>query len=132
MKTLLSLSILGTIFSGYLSATKLLTDTCAFNEGCPYFMGYPACWYGFVLFLSLLILTLVAMFGKSAPKNYIRAVSTVSLVGIVFSGSFVWDEVVKLMSGQSYTLVLPSCVYGLIFYVAIFIFSLRKSTALSR
>lgn len=128
MKTLLTLSILGTVFAGYLSATKLITDTCAFNEGCPYFLGYPACWYGFVLFLSLLILTLVAMFGKGASKNYIRAISVVSLIGIIFSGSFVLEEVTKWLSGQNYVLLLPSCVYGLIFYIAIFVLSLKKRT----
>ncbi|MFA6050832.1 MAG: hypothetical protein WC761_06615 [Candidatus Paceibacterota bacterium] len=127
MKTLLILSAAGTLFSGYLSATKLLTDTCAFNEGCPYFLGYPACWYGFVMFTSILVLTLLAMYSKGQTKNYIKTITVISIVGIIFSGSFVLDEVTKWLSGQTYELLLPSCVYGLIFYATILVVSLKLS-----
>lgn len=41
-KTILILEIADTLFAGYLSAVKLISHTCAFNESCPYFLEYPA------------------------------------------------------------------------------------------
>ncbi len=58
--TLLGLALLGFLFSGYYAATKFFTDTCAFGETCPYFLGYPACYYGFGMFTVLFVTSLVA------------------------------------------------------------------------
>ena len=44
LRITLGLASGGTAFSGYLSAVRLLTGSCAFNESCPFFLGYPACW----------------------------------------------------------------------------------------
>ena len=48
-----SLGLAGILFSGYLSAIKFFSATCAFNEPCPYFLGYPACYFGFGMFLII-------------------------------------------------------------------------------
>ena len=61
-KAALLLTLAGVLFSGYLSGVKFISDTCAFNEGCPYFLGYPACYYGFLMFSIMFIATLVAKF----------------------------------------------------------------------
>jgi hypothetical protein len=54
---LLALASAGLLFSGYLSAVNLFSGTCAFNETCPYFLGYPACWYGFAMYLIIFLVT---------------------------------------------------------------------------
>jgi len=117
----------GLIFSGYLSATKLFTGTCAFNESCPYFLGYPACWYGFAMYLFMFIATLLGLVRKLPVATVLKTDGAVSLIGIIFTGSFVVQEI--LQSRLTGALGLSTCAYGLIFYVAIFavsIIGLRK------
>jgi len=127
MKKLLRAALLlssgGVLFAGYLSGAKLFTGTCAFNEPCPYFLGYPACWYGFGMFLTLFIVSLLANLGKMAVTGAGKWLAWVSGIGIVFAGSFVVEEVYGWISVgrfQGYGLGLPTCVYGLVFYIVIF------------
>lgn len=124
---LISLSAAGLLFSGYLSAVKLFTNTCALGESCPLFLGLPACWYGFALYLVLFIASVAAL--SAVRKGEFRRARTgvtvvfdTAFLGIIFAGSFVVGEIrVWLDTGIwiRYTLGLPSCAYGLIFYVAI-------------
>ncbi len=126
-KTIAYLALAGTLFAGYLSFMKLLTSTCAFNESCPYFLGYPACWYGFGMFLLMLILSISGLYKKNKRETLRRSIIVVSFVGILFAGRLVIPEVKLLLSDEapSYGMILPSCAYGLIFYIIIFIISLR-------
>lgn len=112
----------GLLFSGYLSAVKLLSGSCAFNESCPYFLGYPACWYGFAMYLVMFVTTGLGLFGKIGDKNIFTTDGIVSTLGILFAGSFVVQEIER--SSITGTLGFSTCVYGLVFYVAIFIVSL--------
>ncbi|KKW46671.1 MAG: hypothetical protein UY96_C0002G0011 [Parcubacteria group bacterium GW2011_GWB1_56_8] len=120
------LTLAGVLFSGYLSAVKLATGTCAFNESCPYFLGYPACWYGFVMFLAMFFLVLAARYRGLASRASAQWIAWISTAGILFAGQFVWRELVLWLSSGNpdYGLVFPTCVYGLVFYLAIFILSL--------
>jgi hypothetical protein len=121
------LSLAGVLFSGYLSAIKLFSNTCALNEPCPYFWGYPACWYGFGMFLVLFICSIIVWAKPKAHwANLLRDI--IAACGIVFAGYFTLPEISKLLDGGSwYTLGLPTCAYGLIFYILIFIFSIKKA-----
>jgi hypothetical protein len=118
------LSSAGLLFSGYLSAVKLVSGTCAFNESCPYFLGYPACWYGFAMYLVMFITTGLAILGKVEIPPAIKTDIVVSLLGILFAGQFVVQEIASTQ--VTGTLGLSTCAYGLIFYVAIFITSLAS------
>jgi hypothetical protein len=122
MKWAALLAAAGTAFAGYLGGVKLFTDTCAFNEPCPYFLGYPACWYGFALFLALLIVAVMALRGRLAEPKAWRWLTGVAALGTVFAGRYVVEEVVGWLTVgrfQGYGLGLPTCVYGLVFYVLI-------------
>ncbi|MGH7249652.1 MAG: hypothetical protein ACREGC_01640 [Minisyncoccia bacterium] len=123
-KVMFWLSLAGVLFSGYLSAIKIFTSTCAFNEPCPYFLGYPSCWYGFGMFL-VIFLTATFGFKSPSPKSAPKIISAVSLLGILFAGYFTIPEIGKLIYGMKtgYSLGLPTCAYGLIFYIIIFILS---------
>jgi uncharacterized membrane protein len=68
LKWTLLLTVAGTAFSGYLSLTKLLTGTCALNEACPYFLGYPACIYGFGMFSTMLVITIIGLAINTVKK----------------------------------------------------------------
>jgi hypothetical protein len=120
------LGLAGLLFSGYLSAIKLFTSTCAFNEPCPYFLGYPACWFGFGMFLIIFSFALLGLLKVIFEKVMSKIITLVSALGILFAGYFTIPEIGKLLSGAQtgYSLGLPTCAYGLIFYILIFIFSL--------
>ena len=121
------LALSGTVFAGYLSAVRLLTKQCALDRPCPYFLGFPACWVGFALFLFLLGAVALTRMGyltvMAAP-----VMAGFSLIGIVFSGYFTLKEVfVWVRSTEpSKKLVLPSCAYGLVFFIVIFILSVYQ------
>ena len=116
------LALAGLLFSGYLSAVKLFSGTCAFNESCPYFLGYPACWYGFAMYLFMFILTALGLAQKISSTATLKADGVASFIGIVFAGSLVVQEISTAQFTG--TLGLSTCAYGLIFYIAIFITAL--------
>ena len=116
------LSLGGALFAGYLSLVKFVTQRCAFSEPCPTFLGYPACWFGFALFSTLFVVATFARFGELPPQIAIRLLQGVSLLGILFAGYYTFLEVAAwLATGIARSaLVLPTCAYGLIFYLLIF------------
>jgi len=125
-KAMILLGLAGLLFSGYLSAFRLITSVCALSEPCPYFLGYPACWYGFGMFFLLFASALVGFFRASAEKSAVYVQVLISGLGILFAGYFTVPEISNLLSGTSaYSLGLPTCAYGLIFYVIIFVLAFR-------
>jgi len=128
IKTVLVLSICGTLFAGYLSALKFLTETCPFNESCPFFLGYPACYYGLVMFFSMFIISFWGILKKIEILKAKFAIKIISFLGILFAGYFTIGEISRYFSPtyQKPTLFLPTCAYGLIFYIAIWVISLIK------
>ena len=119
--TLLILATAGLAFSGYLSAVKLFTGACALSEPCPYFLGYPACWYGFAMYLVMFIVTAFAAIGPLRASAAFMTDLFVSAIGIDFAGNFALGEF--LNGSVTGKLGLSTCVYGLIFFVAIFVIS---------
>lgn len=127
-KTMVGLTFAGVLFSGYLSAVKLFSGTCAFNEGCPYFLGYPACLYGFAMFLIMFVASIVGLRKSVHTDSLVKVLRYVSLLGIVFAGRFVVLELVQLIryGNPHYKLLLPTCAYGLVFYIIIFLLTFRR------
>jgi len=64
LKTILVISVLGLLFSGYLSYAELIKGTCTIG-GCSYVLGFPACVYGFVMYLIVLIISILGLRKKS-------------------------------------------------------------------
>ncbi|MFH1201139.1 MAG: hypothetical protein V1484_02330 [bacterium] len=130
VKTMFFLGLAGILFSGYLSATKFFTSTCAFNEPCPYFLEYPACYFGFGMFLIIFSSAWLGLLKNISEKVMSRIITVVSGIGILFAGYFTIPEIGKLLSGArtGYSLGLPTCAYGLIFYIIIFILSVWHLT----
>lgn len=136
---LYTLSLAGFLFSGYLSSIKFFTNTCAFGETCPAFFGKPACYFGFALFLILFALSASIIFRKSANqapnsgKGITNSIIFVSALGIIFAGNFVYQEFARFAtSGFAWSaLGLPTCAYGLIFYMLVLVFALRYKKSLA-
>lgn len=116
----------GVLFSGYLSAVKFFSDNCAFGESCPYFMGYPACYYGFVMFVAMLIAAVHRNMGAVNYNSSTRLIGALALLGLLFSGYFVVDELPRLAEEgfRAYVLGLPTCALGFIAYLFIGLFSI--------
>lgn len=125
--TIYTLSLLGTIFSGFLSGVKFFTNTCALGETCPLFFGKPACYFGFGMFLILFILSNVLVFRKTGQEKTSLSILLVSILGMIFAGRFVVNEFVQWsQTGFEWSaLGLPTCAYGLIFYMLVSVFVLR-------
>lgn len=114
------LSLFGVLFSGYLSFSKIFLGSCPLNEGCPVFLGYPACYFGFGFFLALLILSLLK------KLEWLRLTSTLAIVFAIYS-TYIDLAFPNCPSGVcQYSLLLPTCIYGLAIYLGIFIFSLPR------
>lgn len=122
-KVIFYLSLAGVLFAGYLSSVKFFSKSCAFGESCPYFLGYPACYYGLVMFLLITAMPILWHFKKIKEKTADISVLVVSFLGILFAGYFTLQEIPILFSKglSAYLLGLPTCAMGLIFYIAIFI-----------
>src|SRR3989344_9193386 len=118
---LLVLSIAGLLFSGYLSGVKLFTSTCAFNEACPYFLGYPACYFGFVMFLLLTLFSFKLVADKAEHLEGLLGIKILSVLGILFAGYFTFLEIPVLLKDGlgAYIFGLPTCTLGFLFYLAI-------------
>ncbi len=127
IKWAFGLTLAGSLFAGYMSAVKLFSETCAFNETCPYFFGYPACWIGFGMFFIMFLTTIFGLAKKLSDCTVKKILSFISLLGIIFAGRFVVDEFnLWLEQGSlNYSLILPTCAYGLIFYIIIFVISIN-------
>lgn len=125
-KSILALGLSGLVFAGYLSAVKLFTDTCALDETCPYFLGYPVCYYGLVMYLCITALAILLVLGKWNERKAIDSILVVSFLGIIFAGYFTANELPTLFAEglSAYVLGLPTCALGLIFYIIIFILTL--------
>jgi len=128
IRTIFVFSIIGTLFAGYLTFTKLLLGVCPLKEPCPVIFGQPACVYGLVLYLVLLLSSSVILLkdSKKKLKCWNNIIFWVSLAGILFALYSTYLEVfaIHCPGGCSYSLLLPTCIYGLTMYIVIFIFSI--------
>lgn len=117
---ILVLSILGTLFAGYLSFEKFFSNVCVLSEGCSELFGIPTCLYGFVLFFILTMLSLVSFLSDS---KFSKGINLIAIIGFLFSLYFSVYELffapINILNGANYSLILPSCVYGMILYIVI-------------
>ncbi len=116
-KILLGLSVAGLLFSGYVSALKLFSHTCAFGSSCPYFLGYPACYFGFVLFL---VLTFFAVEILRERDEYIAWEFRIGLLALAYALYILYLEWPLWKAGIAGSLFgLPTCVWGFLFFAGI-------------
>jgi uncharacterized membrane protein len=123
--TILGFSLAGLLFAGYLGGHKLFSGTCAFNESCPIFLGYPACYFGFAMYLILTIASVALIRSQGTSRGALRTLIGVSLFGVWFAGRFTLAELPVFFERgfSAYLFGLPTCALGLIFYTLIFILS---------
>lgn len=126
-KLMLGLGLAGTLFAGYLSGVKIFSKTCAFGETCPIFLGFPSCYYGFAMFFAMFAIALAAVIQKREDKWPAKTILKISILGTLFAGYFTVAELPAIFSGNAgYSLGLPTCAYGLVFYIAMLVISARQ------
>jgi len=106
----------GAAFSGYLSAVKLWSGVCAFNEPCPMFLGQPACFTGFAIFATMLLLSAGALLARTTATWPVVANGLIAALGVVYAGTLTITEVVAHAGVPVYGMGLPTCAYGLVFF----------------
>lgn len=121
MTLLLTLSLAGLAFAGYMSCIRLLTHTCALGEKCPTCFGYPACYFGFGMYLLMVLALFAALRDMLDMPTAVLAVRYIASAGILFSGYFTLGEIGTLFTRglHAFVLGLPTCAWGLLFYIAI-------------
>lgn len=63
LKIITGISILGMLFSGYLSYGELARQTCSLG-GCSNIVGVPVCILGFLIYLITFIIAISGLFSK--------------------------------------------------------------------
>jgi len=121
LKTALIFSIIGVLFSGYLTISKIVLGVCPLKESCPFLFNYPVCLYGLILFTTLLLAIITLTYIDANDKLANKILKYTAIVGILFSGYYVYQEVFVLTcpGGCVYSLGIPTCIYGLIMYLVI-------------
>lgn len=73
------------------------------------------------MYFLMTIFTVLGLFGKISLRKTIFADLFVSLAGFLFAGNFVMQEILesKIIGSLGFS----TCVYGLLFYIAIIIIS---------
>lgn len=133
----IAFALLGVLLSGYLSYWNLFGPSCHAGPlnwlvscGGPrkvLIFGQPTCIYGFGMFLTVLILSFVAL-AKRPSKGLATALIALGIAGSLFSGGLTVYEIWVLK--LTFT-GLPACVYGLLFYVGILSTSIFAYRSLS-
>jgi len=57
LNAIMWISIIGILFSGYLTFTELTAQICAVG-GCKFILGLPTCAYGLMMYLAVFVITL--------------------------------------------------------------------------
>jgi hypothetical protein len=123
-KSIFWISIVGTLFAGYLTFSKLFTGTCALDSSCPYFLGLPACIYGLVMYLIIFTASSLLLFKEYKEELMRKVILGVSGLGILFSLFFSYQDL--MCKACTFSLILPTCVYGLFMYIAVFVLAIKK------
>lgn len=63
LKVIYWLSLLGILFSGYLSYSEIVNGICVLGS-CSIVAGLPACVYGFVMFVVIFVISVLGIRAK--------------------------------------------------------------------
>ena len=115
----------GTLFAGYMSWVRASTGICVFEEACPFFLGQPACYTGLALFATALVVSLSALAFAVEAVWPVAANLAVAVGGTLLSSTLTRDEIV---GHGHYALGLPTCAWGLLFFVGLLVWSIAEAT----
>jgi uncharacterized membrane protein len=121
IKTSLVFSIIGVLFSGYLTFTKLVLGVCPLRESCPFLWSYPVCLYGLIMFFTALVASIALLCVHANDRFAFEVLRIISAVGVLFSLYYVYQEifVIKCVGGCVYSLGIPTCIYGFFMFLVI-------------
>ena len=115
----------GTLFAAYLSWVRASSGVCAFDESCPFFLGRPACYTGLALFATALVVSAAALANQVETAWPVAANLAVAVAGTLFASTLTRDE---LTAPTGYRLGMPTCAWGLLFFVALLVWSIAEAS----
>lgn len=65
LKIIILLALAGVLFSGYLSYSEIVKQTCGLGDTCSAVFTIPACVYGFFMYLLVLIFSWIGFKAKN-------------------------------------------------------------------
>jgi len=77
------------------------------------------------MYLTILISSLLVILKKYDKIKLMKIIKGVSLFGIFFSLFYSYQDLFNC-PGCSFSLGLPTCVYGLFMYIAVFVIAMKK------
>lgn len=118
-KAIAVFALVGTLFSGYLTAYTFLSG----RPGCEvFYFGLPSCVYGFVVYLLIFIFSSLLYMATRRMKAATMIV--LSLFGMAFAAYLTYT----VMSNTSCTTLdifgQPPCVYGLAMFLLILVIAI--------
>lgn len=128
-RTNLLLAFGGVLLAGYMTVTRMISNECAFGESCPMFFGIPACLPGLVMFAIILLIVFVGHAHHKQNRQPRVAIGFLSMLGVVFSAYYTIIEIPMISAGAAaggYQLGLPTCLYGLLIFIGIFVTTLAS------
>src|SRR3989338_4583799 len=121
LKIILFFSIVGLLFSGYLSYYNVFVGGCSktiISCGGPdqvLIFSLPTCVYGFFMYLAVLGFSLVGLISEN-KRNFLKIIFCFGLFGTAFAGFLSFYEIYVL--DINFTGI-PACVVGLGIYAVI-------------
>jgi hypothetical protein len=101
----------------------MLSGVCAFEETCPFFLGYPACYTGFALFLSVLMSSGTALLVGATGRWPLVANCALSAAGCALAAKMTVAEVANPLAWHS-PMGMPTCAYGFVFFAAVLLLTI--------
>ncbi len=75
LKAIAVVSLIGVLFSGYMAYTEMAFTACP-ASGCSAIAGIPACVYGLVMYLIVLIISILGLRNSGIGKAPVSAPTT--------------------------------------------------------
>ena len=131
-KTLFYLGLTGAVFSGVLGLRQLAGQTCTLSTSCALLLGYPACLFGLVVYVLLMIVGWFGLVQGLQASSLRRAALVFSGMGMLLAGWFAVTEMWNYLTGGFlYDINPPIHMYGLALFFVIFVISVRQPVELS-
>ncbi len=121
LATIIILSIIGILFSGYLT---YYTFTTGFGACELFFFGMPSCFYGLIVYVLIFIFSMLLIRAGLKNKKSIL-LAALSLFGVAFAATLTAYIISKGPTCASLSFFgVPPCLLGLVMFAILFVLAI--------
>jgi hypothetical protein len=124
MKVLLVLTVVGVLFSGYLTYYTFATGHAACEL---FFFGMPSCFYGLIMYVLVFLFAFILSINAATQSRRTIAMALVAVVGIIFATTLTTYVMSAVSCTKLDILGIPPCVYGLTMYLILLILTVLET-----